>query len=368
MTAFFTNALKWKKQIVTGGSSNTQNISGTTNDIIPYGGRISSQESKRSFATANRRIYSDDDIEDDTTQFLFYDFIKPFHCFYVDTEKSLTDEGWSVSILKKDGSWDVVYDAPYWISKDIKMSDFTFHYNDEEYARTCDGYLRCRITDSDIRYMSNRPPYNEYDVKYLVIDYLPQKAELQFDKVIGPTEISMTRAIQQDYDEYLRDIKIGIKNLEGVESVLVEQLIEGDRIPTKFEVEDFKNGYFTATVDKEFYSWFTVVTTNKNGSVRSETLEIAPLEPATDASYGFDVKVTDDVVSISGDSKRLYERNRLQSYRIESLSRVGGTTGLAGEIYENHVEIDVSGLENGIYVLLYSDSYGREYSHKFVKR
>lgn len=374
----FANGLGWKTYLATGADGTpSASENGSTGNVIPFGGQISSS---RDGNTRTIAINSVDDSNymanksifrmatDENDDFDLYGILLPYHHFYNPKDDNNLDlDGWTVSILKKDGTWDMVYEQSYWFDLNINMTDCEFHYDNDMYSRTCDGYLRCRITKSYMDYDYFRPK-RIYEAEFIVVDYLPQKAELQFEKVIGPTEINMMRSMQQDYDEYLRDIKIDIKNLEGVESVMVEQLIEGDRIPTKFEVEDFKKGYFTATIDKEFYSWFTVVTTNKNGSVRSETLEIAPLEPATDTAYGFDVNVTDDVVSISGNSKRLYERNCLQSYRIEPINRLGSMTGLAGEITDNHVDIDVSGLANGVYVLLYTDTNGRQYSYKFVKR
>ncbi len=51
-----------------------------------------------------------------------------------------------MAILKKDGTWDIVYRvfSPQYLLEDAKinMGDFEFHYDQSEYARTCDGYLR----------------------------------------------------------------------------------------------------------------------------------------------------------------------------------------------------------------------------------
>lgn len=53
-------------------------------------------------------------------------------------------------------------------------------------------------------------------------------------------------AVQAIANDYIRNIKIGFKSLEGVERVIVEQLDEGFRMPGKFEVNDLQKGYFTA--------------------------------------------------------------------------------------------------------------------------
>lgn len=375
--ALFKNALGWKTYRATGSNSPRVNMSGATDSIIPYKGSISMSRTSsraRSFSYQDEisavetvqkpkavSVADDDNYED----FLFREYMTPYHHFYR-PEDGTAGYGWSVSVLKKDGTWDVLYDTQeYWKDLDITSSDMVFHCSDEEYARTCDGYLRGRITHAEHEY-SYYGGYDVYDVTFAALDYVPQKPHMSFDGVVEMPQARTMAVAQADYDEYLRDIKIGIKNLEGTDRIIVEQLIEGDRIPTKFEVEDFKKGYFTATVDKEFYSWFTIVAENKNGSVRSETLEIAPLEPAEE--YSFDVKISDETITIAGNSRRLYERNSLTRYEITPLSGMAAMASLAGEIEENRADIDIADLPGGVYALNYYDRRGTCYSQKFVKR
>ena len=375
--ALFKNALGWKTYHATGSGSPQVNMSGATDSVIPYKASISMSRSSsraRSFSyqdeipavetvQKSRAVSAVDD--DNYEDFLFHDFMTPYHHFYR-PEHGKDGYGWSVSVLKKDGTWDVLYDTyEYWKDLDITSSDMVFHCSDEEYARTCDGYLRGRITHAE-REDSYYGGYDVYDVTFAALDYVPQKPHMAFDGVVETPQVRTMAVAQADYDEYLRDIKIGIKNLEGTDRIIVEQLIEGDRIPTKFEVEDFKKGYFIATVDKEFYSWFTIVAENKNGSVRSETLEIAPLEPAEE--YSFDVKISDETITIAGNNRRLYERNGLARYEIAPLSGIATTASLAGEIEENCAEISIADLPGGVYALNYYDRRGTRYSQKFVKR
>lgn len=371
--ALFTYGLGWKALMTTGYGSNGVSTYGNTDSIIPYRGNIyvPTKHKQRSNVNTYMNItlfnsndilksYSDDDEEE------YFDkraYMTPFHHFYR-PGRAVTDIGWSVSILKKDGTWDVIYEGGYYDSPlEMSMEDAVFHYNDSVYSRTCDGYLRCRITRST---PGSSRGSNDYYLTFLALDYVPQKPHMSFDGVVETPQARTMAVAQADYDEYLRDVKIGIKNLEGTDRIIVEQLIEGDRIPTKFEVEDFKKGYFIATVDKEFYSWFTIVAENKNGSVRSETLEIAPLEPAEE--YSFDVKISDETITIAGNSRRLYERNGLMRYEIAPLSGMVATTSLAGEIEENRAEIDIADLPGGVYLLNYYDRRGTRYSQKFVKR
>ena len=68
-----------------------------------------------------------------------------------------------------------------------------------------------------------------------------------------------------------------------------------------------------ATVDKEFYSKFTIIAYNKNGSVRSETLEIAPLEPT---ESNFEVQMFRDEIQIKDTRSRSKSKHLLVSYEI----------------------------------------------------
>ncbi|MCD8318789.1 MAG: hypothetical protein LUC45_08155 [Paraprevotella sp.] len=182
---------------------------------------------------------------------------------------------------------------------------------------------------------------------------------MKFSGVIPATS---TRALT---NEYMRDIKIGIKNLEGTERIVVEQLDEGDRIPSKFEVDDFKKGYFVATVDKEFYSEFTIVAYNKNGGTRSETVEIAPLEPAEES---FDVQVFRDEIKIKNTRKRNLSKQLLTSYEIRPLNDYAVRSSLKGDITGNEPSIDISSLPVGTYVLNYYDTRHAQHSVKFRKK
>ncbi len=98
------------------------------------------------------------------------------------------------------------------------------------------------------------------------------------------TPIPMATTTNEDY---LVDIEIGIKNLEGTTRVVVEQLDEGELLPYVYDVEDFKKGYFVATVDKEFSTSFTVISYNENGSTRSDAITIPPLAESEAPMFDF---------------------------------------------------------------------------------
>lgn len=197
-----------------------------------------------------------------------------------------------------------------------------------------------------------------YDVHFYALDYLPQKPEIAFDKVVE------TGSTYSTNDEYLRDIKIGLKNLEGVEQIFVEQLDEWDTQPFMFEVTDFKNGYFIATVDKEFQSQFTVVAYNKNGSSRSETITIEPLEPATEV---YAVNLSNDELTIESTDSRVSSVRNLDSYSIQTIGQ-NVSNIQSGNLTGDNATIDISSLNKGLYILSYTDSAGHKYSTKFQKK
>lgn len=195
--------------------------------------------------------------------------------------------------------------------------------------------------------------------RYYVLDYLPQRTELKFSGIMPAVSTHVSA------NEYMRDIKIGIKNLEGTERILVEQLDEGDRVPSVFEVNDFKKGYFVATVDKEFYSKFTIIAYNKNGSVRSETLEIAPLEPT---ESNFEVQMFRDEIQIKDTRSRSKSKHLLVSYEILPLDGYMFRPLLKGKVESPSPIIQIGSLRKGTYVLNYYDIRGQKYSAKFQRQ
>ena len=361
--SLFKHGLGWEVMIATGGSHSDVNgvTTGNTGEVIPYGGTITGDTPIFLTETNSRNEHHSCNIKTyDTSDFNIEEYCKPYDCNYR-PNAPIDTEGWTVALLKKNGTWDIVYDLPTIPSYlDVSMSDFQYHYDMNEYARTADGFLRCRVV-----YNQNYPDYvyggtyRDMKTRYYVLDYLPQRTEMKFSGVMPTTS---TRALT---NEYMRDIKIGIKNLEGTERIVVEQLDEGERVPSKFEINDFKKGYFVATVDKEFYSEFTIVAYNKNGSTRSETVEIAPLEPA---SQNFEIQVFNNEIKIKNTRKRNLSKTLLASYEILTLNGYATRSLLKGNIENNEPTINISSLKAGTYVLNYFDTRNIKHSVKFQKQ
>ncbi|WP_302976859.1 hypothetical protein [Paraprevotella clara] len=361
--SLFKYGLGWEAAIATGDAHSDANgvTTGNTGEAIPYGGTITG--GTPNFLTEANSINKQQswNIETyNTSDFNIEEYCWPYDCNYR-PNAPIDTEGWTVALLKKDGTWDIVYDIsviPSYL--DVSMNDFQYHYDMNEYARTADGFLRCRVVYNQ-NYWDNiyDRTYRSMKTRYYVLNYLPQRTEMKFSGVMPTTS---TRALT---NEYMRDIKIGIKNLEGTERIVVEQLDEGERVPSKFEVNDFKKGYFVATVDKEFYSEFTIVAYNKNGSTRSETIEIAPLEPA---SQNFEIQVLNDEIKIKNARKRNLPKTLLASYEILPLNNYVSRSLLKGNIESNEPSINISLLRAGTYVLNYYDTRNIKHSVKFQKQ
>ena len=285
------------------------------------------------------------------------------------------EEGLTLSVQKKDGTWDVVYKdlslvmieiglEPFLPAHSFKYSDLAFHYAPEKYARTYDGYLRARLTICDRRYdnMVRRDVYDNY-VTYFAIDELPQIPTVKYEGIV---RTNMSAYAYDPYD-YFADIRIGIGNIAGAKRVEVHQLNEGDRVPLIIDVPDFEKGYFTATVDKEIYTDFTVIYYNDNGFVTSETITIDPIEPYIGL---YNVELSDNTIKIKSADERISSKRLLKSYSIQALDVIGNSIkeNLSGDIDSDNCEIDIRNLSPGIYVLKYIDERNRESVYKFCRQ
>lgn len=186
------------------------------------------------------------------------------------------------------------------------MSDFKISTDHNQYQRTCDGYIRCRITHYKkfYDYLYHRTGYNITN-HYYVLDYLPQRVNMGF---VRPK--TLPHSIIDN--NYTKTIKINMSGLEGVDRIVVEQLDEGNELPIRFEVPDFKKGYFTAVVDKELYTQFVIFSYNKNGSTKSETLTI---EPLLSIKKLYEVQIKDDLINLYQVShKDIYDNTTFAIY------------------------------------------------------
>jgi len=281
---WFFNGFDWKYSLPVGvTSSSVIDRDFANSDVVDYHGVIS--ESSTSMLTGSNDIITSSNtliqMQTESTRNMMSDevaeseiraYCKPYDPT-LDMNDNIDHEGWTFSLLKKDGTWDVVYEANSGVTYfTLNTSNLTLHYADEDYARSTDNFLRGRLTYNERLWDSwHNHQYNKCYSKYYVLDYLPQKVEMDTARVYEDSYLQ---------DEYLYDIDMAMSNLEGATAVYVEQLEEGDQLPSIRRIYDFKKGRFLVTVDREYASTFTVVAYNDNGHTRSETYTVAPSSPA----------------------------------------------------------------------------------------
>lgn len=362
---FFRDILHWKGDIAVGmgGGSSMNETTGSTGNAIAYKGTISIPTSRSAnsdnMASEIRDVRTTNVskiLKSDVDSLVSVDSLKLYLPSYGFPE-GLYTSGWFVSLLLKNGKWDVVYENhPNNDDLEISTEDFTFHYNDDKYARTCDGYMRCRITKGGYSFSVRGMAYTSY---YYVLNCLPQKVKMKMSEVMPYV----------DEEEYYRDVKIALEDIEGVTRILVSQLDEGNEFPYQYEVTDFRDGYFIATVDKEFSSTFTITAYNSNGYTRSYSYTIEALEPITELSVDFVVE--DDNIGVFSNTRNLSDKQLISSYQINKVSasqiQMMNMEETENTLPDEKNSIDISSLDEGLYTLTVTDIKGGRHSVKFIK-
>ena len=343
---FFRQLLGWRPEYtVSTDTPNSTSSGGSTAVLMPYNGSLSfnnRQGIKYNIPeyTPQMRTNAPWDTDIDYLYQYIYSFL-PINPL----DKSSLDSGSAISILKKDGSWDVVkMDGDLKEDLRLSMSNLKFNFDSEEYARTIDGYLRARVTFKQRNYQ-----YISYSTMYFVIDYLPQKVSMNYSFI--PPSISTLSTINSN-----DMVRIFFSNTEGIERIVLERLRQGARVPSKIEITDFKKGYYDTAIDRT--TTFTAIGYNANGTSRSIPITIS----ATSNLSSLDFNMTGQLINIQNDD----ENTDFYSYEIKPLIptmsqtiHTGTTTG----------KIDISPLEPGLYLLTVVNSdYTRSGSFKFKKQ
>ena len=352
----FLEAMGWYSDIAVGGGGSGQgNATSTSTDKVePYGKELSfSKNSNRRVSTIDTYDYIGSNEVRQLLSDSVYDYIYQYWTY---PHLNLIPEYplLSISILRKDGTWDIVKTADTMFSE-IKFSTSEIDpVKSLDYIRSSDGYLRCKLVHVEEDYYYGQPLPNMYTfARYFLLDYLPQKPQLAFSKVMPQTRASD--------DEYYADVKIAFQNVEGTESILVEQLEEGSPVPFTFYVEDIRAGYFIASVDKEYSTTFRLRAMNKNGETISEQLLVSPLVPAT---YTLSSRVDKNVISLELRNSRKRNINKLiTDYKVLDLN--SSMIVQEGKVLDNN--IDINSLGKGVYGLQVTDEDGKFYNTKFIK-
>lgn len=110
--------------------------------------------------------------------------------------------------------------------------------------------------------------YKNWNVEYKLYDYLPQNPTGGINRILKPQSDSKRNNHRghsnTDEDEFV-DVEIGIKNLEGTTSVLVEQTDSDYPEPFSYVIENISEGKFMANMNRRYPSTFKLTYINKNG-------------------------------------------------------------------------------------------------------
>lgn len=362
----FCGALDWRKEVVTGLGGGSVSQIGSTDDKLPYTGQVSlsfnSKDKAMFLQKEDKEVKSATKFNSNTPQstqnlnlLSIEQYCKQYDLF---SPNGPVDGCISLSVLKKDGSWDCIYiteDSEQPITVNIENISLT--YPETEYARGTTGGLRYRLTKCTSNYGASQPNYS-YRVKYFTRDFTPQQAKIKYTKELSSLESA--RTIGDDNDDYFVDVKVGIANIEGTTKVIVEQLDEGESLPFQYDAEDFRNGYFIANLDREVSTKLTVISYNENGFKRSNTITIPPVGyQVKDITF----KKTGDQIILDGIPSKSLEYGEW-SYSINNLTN---ESALVNSHKLDNKTIEVSDIPSGIYVLTLHDHNSNVSHFKFVK-
>lgn len=354
--------LNWEADFLTGPGIPESEANGSTESNMPYNGNVSfdfSDNAKSLYVEKSRLKAMGRSIEKNPT---VDEMCRLLHPFYRPEDDSYKDQGWTVAVLLNDGQWDVVYSfiTPFPRNKlNISMSDLNFHYDKEKYARNCDGHLRARVTQCKEVTDHYYGPKMCYTIQYFNMDYLPQTIEM------GVCELGESAPAQQTLAAEPRatgsvNVKVGMRNLEGITRVVIEVKREGFRVPGRLNIPDFKKGYFVTSVDENRKTTFTAIGYNANGSTRSLPITVNPVAAETQR---FTMNLTGDVIALS---ENLEGDVPLTSYMIMPLQAKSTASVKEGSLDGGNT-ISVAELPKGYYVLTCSDAEGEKYSFKFAR-
>lgn len=284
-----------------------------------------------------------------------YQFFAPYNFLLSNNGSNV---GWKIAILRKNGLWDVVYENSntYANTLNVNLGELAFHYKMDDYARTVDGYLRCRVVRSKEEYDNlYHRIYYSVRVRYYVLDYIPQKIVMNYAGIYSDNSI-----VAYSGDAYTDDIKVCMKNLEGTNRVIVEQYDEGNDMPMRYNVKDFKKGYFIATVDKELYTRFKVIAINDNGQTASDVIEVPPTDPES-----IDVLVSNNSIDLFSQRESKLKQI-VTSYEIFQLGSVLKKVD-CGKVVGKSIEL--SKCKKGSFVInLFDSKHNKRKTISFVRK
>lgn len=353
--------LGWKFDFTTSSSNVSYTSQGSTSLLMPYNGEldlepgdgyssigaeeygVAREDDGMESSKPNAAIASGNSSEAISYAEMFHPFLTPS---YMDKAKGT---GVSVAVLKKDGLWDLVFFTPapeMMADRGYRMEDWEFHYDNEEYARSRDGYLRGRITIQQYGMRTSKS-------WFFVMDYLPQKVDLGYQLL--PTVQTASTSIAEPNAATV-PVRVYFNNTEGVTRIVLESLRQGARVPSKINVTDLSKGYYDVNIDRA--TTFTAVAYNENGATRGDALTVTPLAGQSLSALSFVREGSTIKVKNSVDDNARY------AYTVM------GCTAVASPVLKGTTatDVDVVSLPGGLYILSVEDlKTGEHASYKFSK-
>ena len=350
----FSNLLGWKYDYPVSITTPNASASGSSSLLMPYNGsfEIDNYDSSTggiAYEAIDQNFEICSNVVPRSYSYELEQYIEQFNPFLTDGERNY-GSGVSVSILKKDGTWDLVQFIPIYLPDmniTLNMSDWVFHCANEDYARTVDGYLRCRITTKHTEGYN----YTIINSTFIVVDYMPQKVGLSYSYTDNNIETLSTNEV--------KNVRLYFSNIEGVNRIVLERLREGFRVPSKINITDVKRGYYDTTIDRN--TTFTAVGYNDNGYTRGVPVTITFISDQNELdSTSLDISIKDNIIAINNigitDS---------YNYTIRPLIANDMQKSYSGKI-DNR--LDVSYLPKGLYLLtIFSANTGVQSTLKFKR-
>lgn len=321
----------WDRPVAT--SMNSESVIGaSTKDVIAYQGQLA--QSRALMPTYVAEVYTDND---DNVNAYMWDRL----------EMGET----SNYVLMSDGSWRMYNN----------LSELA---ENEDYARTSDGYLRLKIVTKTSG-ASGR--YHNKTATYRLYKYPPQKPMAAMNG-FTKSDYSFSRQSRRQYiqsmqsDDDFVDVEIGFKNVEGCKRIIVEQTDSDYPVPYTYYV-DVESGCFIAYMNKKYSSTFKLTYYNDEGNTIGDafTIDLTKEDVATAENMYLFYKdntlyykfVRDELpVELFGDYRIVCITNPIVCVR----GRLSGSEGC----------IDTSSLPTGAYVFTAISADGT-YSAKWVK-
>lgn len=323
----FSELLGWIYNVPTSTGSSSATETGSTSNKIAYKRPNSAPDTQLHM----RRSNSTEDLNN------IVDYLYTYHP-YQHPQGNYNERGASISVLKKDGTWNLVqYSTNYWWTDDVEMdmSTWTLHYPNEEYARTLDGHLRVRRTTANTNGHGM-----SYSSRYFVADYLPQQVKLNY--IIG--NLSTQNSIQNVSDSS-NHVRLYFRDTEGANRIVLERKREGARLPTRTDVENFRCGYYDVVLDKT--TTFTVVAFNDNGNTRSLPLTIEAVSTASKVRT-LSYTLENGIMKFATDDDQTLHLD----YVISPIGIEGSQATVSGYTDSS---IDLGSLPHGTYVIKVTD-------------